>query len=337
MSAHGDAGAGGHAGPDASDENVLLGHGVDDLLGGAFGVEKEAVGLRGNVGVTVAVQPLKYFLAHTLVDALAFGDETWVFEAGRGCDQGGDGHEVPAGAVHDLFEQVGTSGGESAAQAGHAVGFREGAEHDDVLARLNEVERRGSIAKMDVGFVNHHDGTLRFVFDKVFEVGVGRERAGGIVRIANVKEPRVGSGGDHGLDVVRVSLSERNFDHTGTGGRGRHRASFITRIGSDVASLRRRERYDREAKRGSGAGEGVDVIGVQSFLLGEGLDEFVGKIVEIASAKREDGGHGVARGLARSERILVGVDHDRLFGEWPVTSRGGQHGFGDDLEGRCGG
>jgi len=82
MRADCDAGAGGHDGPDASDENILLGHGVDHLLGGASGVEQEAVRHGGNVGVAVAVEPLESFLADAGVDALAFGDEVRVFEAG---------------------------------------------------------------------------------------------------------------------------------------------------------------------------------------------------------------------------------------------------------------
>ncbi len=83
MRADGDAGAGGQDGPDASDENILLGHGVDHLLGGTFGVEQEAVGLGGDVGVAVAVEPLEGFLADAGVDALAFGNQERVFYAGE--------------------------------------------------------------------------------------------------------------------------------------------------------------------------------------------------------------------------------------------------------------
>ena len=63
MGADGDAGARGHDGPDASDENMLLGHGVDHLLGRAFDVEQEAVRLGGNVGKAVAIEPLEKFRA----------------------------------------------------------------------------------------------------------------------------------------------------------------------------------------------------------------------------------------------------------------------------------
>ena len=79
---------------------------------------------------------------------------------------------------------------ESAAQAGHAVGFRKRAKHDHIFARLDEIERGGSIAKMNVGFVNHHDGTFRFVFDEILDVGVRSQRAGRIIGIADVEHVR---------------------------------------------------------------------------------------------------------------------------------------------------
>src|SRR5882762_744171 len=63
MGADSDANMSGHHRPDASDENILLGHGVDHLLAGAFSVEQEAVRFGGDVGVGVAVEPLKSFLA----------------------------------------------------------------------------------------------------------------------------------------------------------------------------------------------------------------------------------------------------------------------------------
>ena len=104
MRADRDADAGGHDGPDASDENILLGHGIDHLFAGAFGLKEETVRLGGRVGVAVAVEPLESLLAGGSVDALAFRDQAGVLEASRGRDDGRDGHEVPAGAVHDFVE-----------------------------------------------------------------------------------------------------------------------------------------------------------------------------------------------------------------------------------------
>ena len=75
---------------------------------------------------------------------------------------------------------------------------------------------------MDVGFVNHQDGTFRFVFDEVLEVGVRRERAGRIVGIADVEHSGIGSGGDHRLDVVRVRLGEGNLDDASSYGHGQN-------------------------------------------------------------------------------------------------------------------
>ena len=80
----------------------------------------------------------------------------------------------------------------------------------------------------------------------------------------------------------------------------------------------------------------MDPLGIKIFLLGKGVDQFVGEIIHIASPEREDGGHSVARGLAGAERILIGVDHHPVRGKRLVTGRGGQHGLGNDSEG-CGG
>jgi hypothetical protein len=188
---------------------------------------------------------------------------------------------------------------------------------------------------MEVRFVDHDDGTFGFVFDEVLEVGVGRERAGGVVGIANVEESGVGRGGDHGLGVVSIGFRERNFDDSGVGGRGCEHSCFIAGIGVDVASLRRREGDDGEAQRGRGTGKGLNAIRVEAFLLGEGVDEVVGEMVEIASAERDDSGNGFACGLAGAQGILVGVDHDGVF--WSrAPGRGGEHGLGDHVEG-CGG
>ncbi len=183
---------------------------------------------------------------------------------------------------------------------------------------------------MDVGFVNHHDGTFWFIFDKVLEVGVRRERAGRIVGIADVEQSGIRRGGDHRFNVVRVSLGQRNLDDASSVRRGNARTSLVTGIGAHVASLRRGEGNDSEVKRRSRAGKKMDALRIQAFLLRKDVDEFVGEIVEIAAAERDDSGDGFTRGLAGTEGILIGVDHHAVRGKRLVTRRGGQHGLGDD-------
>src|SRR5256885_6502047 len=118
------------------------------------------------------VEPLKRFLSNAGVYSPAFRNKPRIFQAGRGRDQGGDGHEVPTGAVHDFFHEVRTRDSESAAQSSHAVSFGESAEHYHILGRLHQIERRWSIAEMNVRFIDHYDRTFGFVFDAVFDIGM---------------------------------------------------------------------------------------------------------------------------------------------------------------------
>src|SRR5260370_14371770 len=59
-----DADARRHDRPDASDEDILLGHRVDHLFSRPPGIKQEAIRRRGGVGVAVAVEPLKKFPAN---------------------------------------------------------------------------------------------------------------------------------------------------------------------------------------------------------------------------------------------------------------------------------
>ncbi len=90
---------------------------------------------------------------------------------------------------------------------------------------------------MDIGFIDHHDGALGFVLDKVLDVGMRRERARRIIGIADVEHSGIRSSSDHGLDVVSVSLGERNLHYARLDRLGRMHPGFVTGIGGDVASL----------------------------------------------------------------------------------------------------
>jgi hypothetical protein len=80
----------------------------------------------------------------------------------------------------------------------------------------------------------------------------------------------------------------------------------------------------------------MNMIRIETFLLGEGVDEVVGKIVEIASALRDDGGKSITRGLAWAQRILVGVDTHPIVAV-ARAGGGGQHRLGDYSASRGGG
>ncbi len=75
-----------------------------------------------------------------------------------------------------FFEQVGAGDGEAHADACHAIELGEGAQDDDVLAFLDEVEGARRIAEVDVGLVDEQDGILGGVGYGVFDVGARRCR-----------------------------------------------------------------------------------------------------------------------------------------------------------------
>ena len=192
--------------------------------------------------------------------------------------------------------------------------------------------------QMDVGLVDQNDRVLGFVGGKILDVRVRSERAGGIVGIAHVEDPGVGSGRQHGFDVMRVGLGERNLDHARARNGGHPHARLETGIGGDVTFLRRSEGQHAETQRRSRAGGAVNPVGIQAFLLRESGDQFVGEIVGVAPALRDDGGDGVARRLAGAQRILVGIDQHRVLGmRRPAAGRRGQHGLGHHLKGSRGG
>ncbi len=167
-----------------------------------------------------------------------------ILEAGSGCDDGGDGHKVLPAACQDFFEQIGARNHESAAQAGHSVNLGKGSQHDDIFAAFDQIERGRRFGQVDVGLVDQNNRVLGFVGGKIFDVRVRSERAGGVVGIAHVEDPGVGSGRQHGLDVMRVGLGERNLDHARSRDGGHLHARFETWIGGDVTFLRRSESQD---------------------------------------------------------------------------------------------
>jgi hypothetical protein len=76
-------------------------------LAGTLRIQHEAVRLRRNIGISVAIKPGKHFSRMRGVDALALGHQLRVFQAGRRRHQRRDRHEIPAAVVFDFLEQVG--------------------------------------------------------------------------------------------------------------------------------------------------------------------------------------------------------------------------------------
>src|SRR3984957_16108023 len=111
MRADRDANTRRHDGPNASDINFLLCHGVDHFFAWTFRIEQEAIRLGRNIGISVALKPLKSFLTDAGVDASALRNQIWIFQARCSRNQSGDGHEVPSGALHNFVQQFWTGDG----------------------------------------------------------------------------------------------------------------------------------------------------------------------------------------------------------------------------------
>ena len=136
--------------------------------------------------------------------------------------------------------------------------------------------------------------------------------AGGIVRIADIDQAGVRTGRGHGLHVVRVGLGERDADDFGADELGGALAGFIAGVGGDEGTVGTGEREHSLVQGRAGPGVGSDVTRTQAFHLRDGVAEAVGFAVEIAAAAVDDGVHRLAGFLARAERVLVRVDHDRV-------------------------
>src|SRR5260370_34102462 len=108
---------------------------------------------------------------------------------------------------------------------------------------------------------------------------------------------------------MSVGLGERDFHDARLRRPGGKHSSLVAGIGCDVTLLRRGEGDHPEVQRKSRAGERMNMIRIETFELRKGEDEICGKIVEIASALRNDSGDGRAGGLAWSQLALRVVTH----------------------------
>src|SRR5438309_10785898 len=92
--ANSDADMRGECGSDSSNIDVLARHAVDDFFCWALRIEHETIGLRGNVGIAMLVEPVKRVLPDRAVDALALGDEAGISQAGGSRGYRGNRHRV---------------------------------------------------------------------------------------------------------------------------------------------------------------------------------------------------------------------------------------------------
>ncbi len=93
-------------------------------------------------------------------------------------------------------------------------------------------------------------------------------------------------------------------------------------------------------ERLAGAGKSANVFPLETLLLGEGVDELVGEPVGVAATLRGHGNNRSPRGIARTKRILIGVDDHGAGGKLLPFAIGGSRSeqrLIDDTKGGGGG
>ena len=91
-------------------------------------------------------------------------------------------------------------------------------------------------------------------------------------------------------------------------------ARFITGIGHDKRTLGAGERQNRLVQGSAGTRVDPHVIRLDAFLLGEELLHAVAFAVTVASAVLDHSGRGFTRFLARSQRVLIGIEKHGVRG-----------------------
>jgi hypothetical protein len=194
---------------------------------------------------------------------------------------------------------------------------------------------------MNVGLVDEQDSVLGRVGYGVLDVLARGAGAGGVVGIADVNDAGSGGSGEHGLDVVRgraFGIGQGHLDNFGASYLGGPHGRFIAGIGDHQRLFCASECEHRVVERLAGAGEGHYGIGAQTLLFRKGAGEVVFHSHQVASTAGNDIDHGLARCVARSEGILVGVNMNAFVGIGEMGALGHrQVGFGEDGHGGQGG
>ena len=142
--------------------------------------------------------------------------------------------------------------------------------------------------KMGIGFVDQHHRTLGLVGDQPFDIGQRRDRAGRVVRRADVIQPGIGVGGEHRLYVVRIIGGQRHgLDRRAEPGGGAP-GEFEGGVGGHQSLGRRTESDDAAAQGVARSRPRGDVIVRHLLDRHNGLDEIAALILRrIAIALRD--------------------------------------------------
>jgi hypothetical protein len=112
--------------------------------------------------------------------------------------------------------------------------------------------------------------------------------------------------------------------------RGPH-GRFIAGVGDHQRLALVGEGEHRVVERLAGAGKRHHRLGIEALHLGEGRGQVFLHVHQVAAATGNDVDHGLARGVAGAEGVLIGVDVNALVGIGEVGTLGQREmGFGED-------
>ena len=207
---------------------------------------------------------------------------------------------------------------------GHGVHLGEGAGHDQVRMALDERDEglvAGIVREFEVGLVDEEEVLLALVPDPVHDRPGRGERAGGVVRVAEVdhaRRRRLGGLFAHAVDVVGVVARERNRDVI-VGERLRVPGDvLVRRFGVYEASAGRRPRRRGDAQDLGRAGAEEELARLDAEAHDERFaHEFAGR-AGIAVRLVESVDDRLPRRWSDAERVLIRTQPD---GAVVVTSR----------------
>ena len=136
----------------------------------------------GNTANPRLIEPLRGLFTNVGDGLAALVDQALDLQACGCTDHAGDRQR--AGAVAPQFRRSGRAGrARRGAEAGHAVELGKGPQDDHILVGRDQGRGRlGGLRQMDICLIQEDDRILRLVGDQVFDVFLGSDRTGRIVR-----------------------------------------------------------------------------------------------------------------------------------------------------------
>ena len=312
---------------------VVFIHGTeDDAFGEAFveagaavaDVDKDEIGLGGNVRYVVGIQrvvELAAALAHGVDGA---GEVLGVVDGGACGGLRGDGHvEGAADAVEEVGD-VGACDGVADAEAGEPVRLGEGAQDGHAAALLDVFDGVGLlVGEVDVRLVEHHQDVVRHGIHEGIDFLLSDLGADGVGGVGD--EDDAGLRGDslqHGGEVVRPVGLVGNGDVTRVEALGGHLVHHETAVGGHGVGFAVEVDHGEQGDQLAAAGAGDDLLQLHAVEVGEPLAEVVRAAVGVDVGAGEGVLHGLDSLGRGTDGILVGGKLDDGRGVHAELARG---------------